>query len=136
MPLPASLPVTEEDFTKTPPAVQALVLAQWEEIRGLREQIAVLTEQVSKNSKNSSRPPSSDPPSVEKAKRSPSGRKRGGQPGHKGHCRPLKPEDEVNEVISLKPSACNKCGHSLCGEDKTPQRHQVTDIPPPWWQKL
>ena len=137
MAFPASLPVPEEDFNKTPAAVQALVLAQWEEILALREQISalreqigVLTEQVSKNSKNSSHPPSSDPPSVEKPKRSPSGRTPGGQPGHKGRYRPLKPTDEVKEVISLKPSACKKCGHSLCGEDKTPQRHQVTDIPP------
>ena len=73
MPPPASLSHPEEDFTKTPPAVQALVLAQREEIWALREQIAVLSEQLSKNSKNSSRPPSSDPPSVEKPKRSPSG---------------------------------------------------------------
>ena len=66
MAFPASLPVPEEDFNKTPAAVQALVLAQWEEILALREQISalreqigVLTEQVSKNSKNSSHPPSS-----------------------------------------------------------------------------
>ena len=50
--------------------------------------------------------------------------------GHKGHYRPLKPEDEVNEVISLKPSTCTKCGYSLSGDDETRQRHQVTDIPP------
>lgn len=137
MSLPTSLSLTEEDFNKTPPAVQALVIAQWEEIMALREQISalqqeisVLTEQVSKNSKNSSRPPSSDPPSVEKPKRSPSGRHCGGQPGHKGAYRPLKPKAEVKEVISLKPSTCKKCGHSLCGDDKTPQRRQVTDIPP------
>ena len=137
MSLPTSLPLIEEDFNKTPPAVQALVLAQWEEILALREQISalqkeisVLTEQVSKNSKNSSRPPSSDLPSVEKSKRSRSGRNHGGQPGHAGAYWPLKPKDEVKEVISLKPSTCKKCGHSLCGGDKTPQRHQVTDIPP------
>ena len=137
MSLLASLPLKEDDFNTTPPAVQALVLAQREEILLLREQvsalqkeISALREQVSKNSKNSSLPPSSDPPSVEKPKRPSSGRKPGGQPGHQGGYRTLKPPDEVKEVISVKPSTCKKCSHELSGDDSTPLRHQVTDIPP------
>jgi len=44
------------------------------EIRSLKAQLA-------KNSTNSSKPPSSDPPNVERPKAPPSGRKPGGQPG-------------------------------------------------------
>ena len=115
MSLPTSLPLTEEDFNKTPPAVQALVLAQWEEIlvlreqiSALREQIAVLTEQVSKNSKNSSRPLSSDPPSVEKPKRPRSGRNRGGQP-------PLKCQQNLvkTKIINSRCSALHYALESI-----------------------
>ena len=74
---PDSLPITSEDWNNTPPAVQALVLTLWEEVSSLRLEIAALREQVGQNSQNSSRPPSSDPPSVPKLKRSPSGRKPG-----------------------------------------------------------
>lgn len=84
MSLPDSLPITSHDWNSTPPAVQALVLALWDEVSALRAESAALREQVGQNSKNSSRPPSSDPPSVEKRKRSPSGNKPGGQPGHEG----------------------------------------------------
>jgi transposase len=37
---------------------------------------------LSRNSTNSSKPPSSDPPSVTRPPTPPSGKKRGGQPGH------------------------------------------------------
>lgn len=130
MSLPDSLPITQEDWNNTPPAVTALISVLWEEISALRKQVATLQEQVGQNSKNSSRPPSSDPPSIPKAKRMPSGRKRGGQLGHQGVTRPLKPLEEVKAVIPLKPQTCLKCGHHLQGTDPTPHRHQVTEIPP------
>jgi transposase len=61
--------------------------------------------------------------------REPSGppRKRGGQPGHPGHHRPL--VDDVDEVVVYKPISCEKCGALLLGEDPTPYRHQVTELP-------
>jgi hypothetical protein len=57
---PDSLPITEEDFNKTPPVVQALVLTLWEKVSVLEAEISALREQVAQNSTNSSRPPSSD----------------------------------------------------------------------------
>jgi len=92
MSLPISLPIASEDWNNTPPAVQALVLALWAELASLREQ-------VSQNSRNSSRPPSGDPPEMPKRGRPSSGRKRGGQPGHSGTSRPLRPVEEVKAVI-------------------------------------
>jgi len=86
---PENLPITEEDWNKTPPAVQAWIRILWERVSALEAEISAMKEQVGQNSKNSSLPPSSDPPSVEKRKRLPSGRKPGGQPGHQGVSRPL-----------------------------------------------
>lgn len=137
MSLPDSLPIAQEDWNQTPPAVQAVILAQAEAIRALRQEVerlqgevAELQEQVGQNSTNSSRPPSSDLPGPPKRERTPSGRRPGGQPGHEGTHRRLKPVEEVKEVIPVKPQKCHQCGHGLAGEDPAPQRHQVTEIPP------
>ena len=52
-------------------------------------------------SANSSRPPSSDPPQAPvRPKAPPSGRKRGGQPGHRGAFRRLLPVEQVNEIVA------------------------------------
>ena len=131
------LSISPEDWQATPPAVQALVGAQAEKIRvleeelqRLREDVAALREQVGQNSTNSSRPPSSDPPETAAPPRPSSGRKPGGQPGHPGVSRMLKPLTEVQEVIPVKPEQCAHCGQTVAGEDADPQRHQVTEIPP------
>ena len=53
----------------------------------LRDEVAELKRQVGQNSRNSSKPPSSDSPFTKPAPRSlrrRSGRKPGGQPGHPG----------------------------------------------------
>jgi transposase len=42
----------------------------------------------------------------------------------------LVPLEAVDVVRPLKPERCQRCQHSLEGEDLSPQRHQVTDIPP------
>ncbi len=99
----------------------------------LTAQVAVLTERLNKNSGNSSKPPSSDPPwkdpNKKRAKSKRKRRKRGAQKGHKGSSRPLVPEEEVNEIINVKPTQCKKCNSTLRGSDPWPQKHQVFDIP-------
>src|SRR4051812_26381062 len=58
----------------------------------LHERIRELEARLGQTSANSSRPPSSDPPQAPaRPKAPPSGRKRGGQPGHRGACRVLLP---------------------------------------------
>ena len=91
-----------------------------------------LTERVRQDSQNSSRSPSSDGPSRKRRtrRRQPSGRAPGGQPGHRGQTRELLPVEDVDEVITLKPTECATCQHELRGEDPRPHRHQVTEIPP------
>src|SRR5579872_7514812 len=66
----------------------------------LRERVAELEARLKENSANSDRPPSSDPPwnKPPTRPREPSGRKRGGQPGHEGATRELVPLERVDKV--------------------------------------
>nr|WP_088260911.1 IS66 family transposase [Fimbriiglobus ruber] len=90
--------------------------------------IADLEAQLRLNSTNSSKPPSSDPPSAKPAPpKPPSGRKRGGQPGHPPHPRTILPPDQV---IDHKPSQCHRCQQLLTGDDPDPIVDQVVDLPP------
>lgn len=132
---PQDLGISEDDWQQTPPAVRAVVQsigALQTEISALQVEIARLKEQVQLSSSTSSKPPSSDQPRHKHPKEGKirSGRKRGGQPGHKGHHRRLVPPEDVTEFRVYKPDTCRHCGDALCGEDPNPQRWQVTEIPP------
>lgn len=137
MPLPTDLPIPEEDWNQTPPAVQAVVITLWRQVQTLQAQVvtlqaevAQLREQVGRNSQNSSQPPSADAPNAPpRPQRPPSGRKPGGQPGHRGHGRKLISGEQVQTLIDLKPTTCDHCGALLLGEDTRPVRHQVTELP-------
>src|SRR5271165_6108824 len=107
-------------------------------IQQLEARVEKLERQLAKNSGNSSRPPSTDPP-----RRTPgrgkdrSGRKPGGQPGHEGHGRPLLPAWAVDEVLdhwpksspwsrpgslSIAASACAVPGAALVAQLSCPSR--------------
>lgn len=122
--------ISTEDWHATPLAVRELVLQLLHQNEQLQQRLAALEERVNQNSRNSSQPPSSDPPTLlPRAKRAPSGRKVGGQPGHVGCTRALKPLNQVQTVVELRPLRCDACGTLLLGEDQDPQRHQVTELP-------
>lgn len=93
------------------------------------KRIEELEEQLRTSSRNSSKPPSSDPFSVTRQAKTPTGRKPGGQPGHKRHTRELFPPDKVRSVTDCKPERCSHCQHRLRGADPEPYRHQVADLP-------
>jgi transposase len=97
------------------------------------ERIAQLERQSKRSSRNSSQPPSQDPPgSGSRRGKDPSGRKQGGQPGHEGKGRGLLPAWAVDEFVDHWPSAC-ACGHVFCESelvaDGEPARHQVEELP-------
>jgi len=56
--------ITPEDWAATPVAVQHLVLSLLETVAALHKRVAELEERVNQTSRNSSKPPSSDPPSA------------------------------------------------------------------------
>jgi transposase len=107
----------------------------------LREQLALLQARVAaleKNSTNSSKPPSSDLPGTgggkttphQRNSRQPSGRKSGGQLGHRGSTRQL--VDNPNTVIVVAPEACGGCGKGFTyiTPEEVIARSQAVDIPP------
>ena len=123
-----SPPIPEPLWSTVPPEAQAALRTRF---AILEQRIADLEERLNTNSTNSSKPPSSDPPSVKRRPpASPSGKKRGGQPGHRHHPRALVPPDQLRQVIECKPEQCRWCGHELHGDDREPIRHQVAEVPP------
>jgi transposase len=90
---------------------------------------------LDRNSGNSSQPPSADKPS-ERAKRPtppPTGRKPGGQPGHRGTTRRLFPAEAVTTTIELAPQQCACCNKPLPADtpvSAAPRLHHVGDLPP------
>ncbi len=112
------------------------------QIADAEKQIADLERKLAgrrKNSTNSSKPPSSDGlagPQRVRGRKHKSKRKRGAQPGHPGHHRPLVPTAEVSAVEVVLPQQCGHCGRSLPQKpgkvttEGEPRRHQVTEVPP------
>jgi transposase len=104
------------------------------QIARLEARIERLEDRLRENSSNSSQPPSADPPARGPARRrSPSGRKPGGQPGHGGTTRQLVAEGELDAVIDHFPSRCSGCGHELAGGEHesvgAPHRRQLFELP-------
>jgi transposase len=117
------LGISEVDWHATPVAVRVVVLE-------LRQRVARLAARLNQTSRHSSKPPSSDPPQAKpRVTKEPTGRKSGGQPGHEGHGRKLKPESAVDQSIDVRPEHCEQWGTVLLGEAAEPERHQVTELP-------
>jgi transposase len=101
-----------------------------------KERIDELERQLGLNSSNSSKPPASDglkkPPRVPRVKslRERSGRKPGGQKGHRGET--LRPVENPDVVVNHYPETCTQCKASVPAETSTAYRsRQVVDIPEP-----
>ena len=109
---------------------QAIVELQGEN-QGLRIRVSELEQNLAKNSRNSSKPPSSDGflRPAPRSLREPSERKPGGQPGHEGTT--LKMVEEPDQVQWHRVESRCECG---CPLDKEPlidyERRQVFELPP------
>jgi transposase len=96
-------------------------------------QIAELKARLGQNSRNSSKPPSSDgygkPSPKERSLRRPSGRKQGGQEGHEGAR--LEPVAVPDERVEHQPERCEGCGGDLTDAERleNAERRQVFDLP-------
>ena len=115
-------------------ALSARLEAQDAQLAALAERVKELEQRLKRDSRDSSLPPSHDPPWLGKRGRSRgTGRKQGGQLGHVGHGRSLFPIERVTEIVDHWPARCG-CGH-VFGEDEreprgAPARHQVAELPP------
>jgi len=100
------------------------------QVAALLARVAKLEEQARRSSRNSSQPPSGDGPAVApRRSKTSTGKKPGAQKGHEKHARPLVPRDEVDKLVVLRPKRCRGCRASLVGEDPSPRRHQVFELP-------
>ena len=95
----------------------------------LKEEVAKLKAQLNSNSRNSSKPPSSDgykrKPAFERKKNG----KQGGQQGHKG--RTLQQVEHPDKTVRHKPGPCD-CGHVFSDKElSVAETRQVFDLPQP-----
>ena len=116
-----------------------VIEAQARQIEALRQRLtqqdqllAELQERMKRNSRKSSKPPSSDGPGGArggKHERGRSRRSRGAQRGHPGAYRQLLDEADVHSIHECAPPAHCECGAAVAVRGK-PMRHQVFDVPP------
>lgn len=108
-----------------------LIRFMWRRLQELEARVKYLEAQLSKNSRNSSKPPSSDglKRPTAKSQRQRSGLRPGGQKGHVGVT--LEQVEKPDHVEEHKVKQCEHCGESL---EETPaneiERRQVFDLPP------
>ena len=98
-------------------------------IESLQERITTLERQQAKDSHTSSLPPSSDRfRRAPKSLRSKSGKKPGGQQGHRGHH--LRQVEVADEVLIHPVLTCESCQQDLRSQQASvPERRQVLDLP-------
>jgi transposase len=132
IPLPEGLPLDAASWEQTPPVVQQLVMQlltvigqQEERIRVLEGRMAELEARGQRNSSNSDRPPSSDPPWVKAKTPGETKRTPGARPGHPGHRQALL---EPTEVIEVRPAPC-ACGQTEFPDTTPYYTHQVIELP-------
>lgn len=133
----AQIPVPPEDWEQTPTSVKTWVGELLKEIervqkqlKGIEDRVETLEEKTAQTSENSSQPPSQDGFKKKKERERKSERRRGGQQGHEGKGRGFYPVERCDAVHEHHPSHCRCCGTTLSGEDETPVRHQVLELPP------
>ena len=113
-----------------------LIVVLWDQVQSLTAQLAAMQESIkelqarlSLNSKNSSKPPSTDGMAkpAPKSLRGKSGKKSGGQPGHKGAT--LRQSAQVDEVITHSGgTVCSAC-HLELTHFEVIEKRQVFELP-------
>ncbi len=128
---PVQLPSDEEIGAAYEQGKEAIVALFHRTVGQLAARVQALEDRVSKNSRNSGKPPSSDGLSkpAPKSQRKRSGRKSGGQPGHKGHTLKAVAHPDHTQVYGVK--ECRHCQASLEQVEASGiEKRQVVDLPP------
>jgi len=106
-----------------------LIIELRELVEKLREEIQSLRDQLNKNSRNSSKPPSSDGFKKPKSLREKGKRANGGQLGHAG--KTLYKVENPDVILPHLPQACGHCQADLSGVGiEEVEKRQVFDIAP------
>src|SRR5258708_8563424 len=110
--------------------LEAIVARQREQIEQLGAYIHDLEARLAKDSHNSSKPPSSDGLKRKtKSLRQKSGKKPGGQLGHRGET--LRLVATPDEVVEHRPAHCAQCQMPLADAEVTlRERRQLYELPP------
>jgi len=126
------MPVPKEIFLamcrNDPNSVYRMFCTMEESIARLEQRVKYLESIINKDSHNSGKPPSSDMGRKQKSLRGKSKRRKGGQPGHKGHT--LQRVDNPQHSCTHSPEGVCSCGRPLqAGTLLDFERRQVFDTP-------
>src|SRR5690348_1612986 len=110
-------------------ALVAELLPLKEELAQAQTRIKELEERLAKDSRTSSKPPSSDGLTrLPRSSRRPSGKSPGGQVGHAGET--LAMVEQPDEVVPHRPTVCHQCQADLSTvPGRVVERRQVLDVP-------
>ena len=111
--------------------MDARIHALEQRLKASEQRIKELEDRLAANSRNSSKPPSTDGFRKPKPKslRKKSGRRSGGQPGHPGHT--LKRVEKPDRTQRHRVERCAHCGRSLSDQpSESIEKRQVHDLPP------
>jgi len=127
------MPVRPDLSKLTHEEKDALIYALLDRLERAEERIKELERRLGLDSSNSSKPPSSDgykkPPKPQNS-REKTGKKSGGQEGHKGSN--LRQVENPDHIVDYCPDVCAGCREALGLEQSTGhQKRQVFDIPKP-----
>ena len=114
---------------RTLKALVAELLPLREQLAQANARIKELEDRLAKDSRTSSKPPSSDGLArLPRRSRRPSGKPAGGQAGHAGHT--LSMVEQPDEVVRHRPQVCRQCHTDLSGvAGHVAERRQVLDLP-------
>jgi transposase len=130
----AGIKVPQVDWAATPASIQTLVVVLSERLQQQDDRIRHLEERLNQNSKNSSKPPSSDgfgkPKGHQKQVKSRKSQEKSKPTSRQ--VRKLKPSEACDQIQEVLPSVCADCGAPLIGHDEHPHRHQEIELPPIW----
>jgi transposase len=120
-----------EVFDSLPPSIQGYIRHLEATIQVLQVRIRDLESRISKNSSNSSKPPSSDGLNRKtKSQRHKSNKKPGAQMGHTGQG--LSQREKPDLIVTHAPTSCHGCGHDLQDvQGQCAEKRQVFDVPQP-----
>ena len=114
-------------------AVTEWMLVMDQRLRAQEERLEALEARLAQNSKNSSKPPSSDwhdKKNTNRSLRTSTGRKPGGQKGHEGNT--LRQVEVPDEIQQHRPEHCPHCQSDLTDAPQTGyRRRQVFEMPEP-----